>query len=814
MRYLSLSWKMLLLMLSMLLVLLVWFTSLSLLHMNEQFKRQQAQRKIQGQQYFQYYNQSVEQQLFSWMQSYAELQQLNRQPDFSHFAAALPQQIELLQFNFSVQQLTLLGPDQQPLYQHGAALPIDHLAMAQRTLAAQSPQSVIWCDIQCYKVLGLPLLNAQGDVAVLLMVTELSEVLYNIHQTLGTEVALFSADKAAGGEQQVRLLQTSDKALMQAIYQQLPLDFDIGAASIDGLIIDVTQYSYYLHLIPLAPEDSKAHYLLMVENVSAEMQDKQHYQRKIVWVAVACFIGMLLLILLISRRITSRILRLANALPLLAQRRYQEFRQSSQLKPGLLQDELSTFNQSVLTLSYQLEDLDQQLADNTARLQQMAMFDQLTGLANRNLLQYQLQQALSALVTHPGYVGLLFLDLDKFKNINNSRTHAVGDQLLLQTANRLQSLVAAADIVCRFGGDEFAIVLPHITGHEQAELMASQVLAAFGEPFQLEQAAVSLSASIGLSLTSNAELSPEELIRRADLAMYQAKNNGRNCYYAFNEQMSSDLATRLQLEAELRRALELQQFRLFLQPQVDLRSGHLAGFEALLRWQHPERGLVPPDEFISVLEQAQLIVDVGYWVFERCCQLSIELNTLGLNNTVIALNLAADQFLQPELPQRFQQLLQQYQLRGEQFELELTESTLVSHVGQTLDVMHQLKALGFAFAIDDFGTGYSSLNYLKRMPVDTIKIDKTFVLGMLDNSSDYQIIVSTIAMVHKLGLQVVAEGVEAQQHLQMLQQHHCDMVQGYYFSRPLAPAQLIEFVRDEVLQQNWPARLLSCSNKD
>lgn len=809
MRYMSLSWKMLLLMLSMLLLLLIWFTSLSLLHMSEQFKRQQTQRKVQGQQYFQFYNQSVEQQLFSWMQSYAELQQLTRQPDFSLFAGALPQQIESLQFNFALRQLTLLGPQLQPLYQHGTPLALDSTALIQRTLTAQSPQSEIWCDVQCYKVLGLPLLNAQGQVAVLLMVTDLSDVLYSIHQMLGTDVALLSADQAASGVQQIRLLQTSDKQLMQAIYQQLPTDLDISAARTEGLVVAVAQSSYYLHLIPLAPGNNTAHFLLMVEDVSAEMQEKQRYQRQILWVAAACFIGILLLILLINRRISRRILQLAAALPLLAQRRYQEFRQSSQLNPGLLQDELSTFHQSVLTLSYELEDLDQQLADNTARLQQMAMFDQLTGLANKNLLQYQLQQALLALDSQPGYVGLLFLDLDKFKTINNSRSHAVGDKLLQETAARLKNLASLTDIVCRFGGDEFAIVLPHLTEPEQADKMAKRVLAVFGEPFLLEQGAVSLSASIGLSLAASAELSPEELIRRADLAMYQAKNNGRNCYFAFNEQMSSDLASRLQLEAELRRAVELQQFRLFLQPQVDLRSGKLAGFEALIRWQHPERGLVAPDEFISVLEQAQLIVDVGYWVFERCCQLSNELSVLGLENTVIALNLAADQFLQPDLPQRFQQLLQQYQLRGEQFELELTESTLVSHVSQTLDVMHQLKALGFAFAIDDFGTGYSSLNYLKRMPVDTIKIDKSFVLGMLDNPSDYQIIVSTIAMVQKLGLQVVAEGVETAQHLAMLQQHHCDLVQGYYFARPLAPAQLVAFVRDEVLQQNWPATLLS-----
>lgn len=807
MRYMSLSWKILLLMLSMLLLLLAWFTSLSLLHMNDQFNRQQALRKVQGQQYFQLYNRSVDQQLLTWMQSFAELQQVTGHDSFAPFAAMLPGQIESLQLNFALRQLVLFGPAQQVLYQSSPQLSEHSDDILQQTLRQQSPQAMIRCDEQCYKLLTLPLLNADGEVAVVLMVTELTEVLFNLHQTLGTEVALLSYQPGQTITQQFRLLQASNRQLIRTLYQQLPDDVEVGSVRSDGIIIAVADLSYYLHLIPLDPDNAMSYQLLMVEDVSSAMQDKKRYQQQILSVAAGCFVAVLVLILFITRRISSRILQLANALPLLAQRRYHEFRHASQLPVGLLQDELSTFSQSVINLSYELEHLDQRLADKTTALQQVAMFDPLTGLANRNLLQQQLRVALAGLPLHSGYVGLLFLDLDKFKTINNSRSHATGDLLLIETAQRLQSLCINGEVVCRFGGDEFALVMPHISDPQQAELMAWRVLAVFDQPFLQGQGAVSLSASIGISFTAEPGLAEEELIRRADLAMYQAKSNGRNCYYVFNEQMSSDLANRLQLEAELRQAITLQQFSLSLQPKVNLRNGQLAGFEALLRWHHPVRGQVGPDEFISVLEQAQLIVDVGYWVFERCCQLSNELADMGLPHVVIAVNLSADQFLQPGLPERFRQLMQQYNVSGQQFELELTESTLVSHVSQTLDIMHQLKALGFSFAIDDFGTGYSSLNYLKRMPVDTIKIDKSFVLGMLDNPSDYQIIASTIAMVQKLGLQVVAEGVENYQQLQLLQQHHCDLVQGFYFSRPLSQAQLNAFVQ-EVTQHKWPAQLL------
>lgn len=807
MRYLSLSWKIMLLMLSMLLLLLGWFTSLSLLHMNDQFNRQQALRKVQGQQYFQLYNRSVDQQLLTWMQTFAELQQVTGREGFSQLAAALPGQTESLQLNFALRQLVLFGPEQQVLYQNNTQLSEHSSDILQRTIRQQSPQAVIRCDTQCYKLLTLPLLDAQGNVAVLFMITELTDVLFNLHQTLGTEVALLSYQPGKTVARQFDMLQASNRALMAQLYQQLPDDVELGSASSDGIIIAVADLSYYLHLIPLDPDNAMSYQLLMVEDVSSAMQDKKRYQRQILLVAAGCFVAVLVLILFITRRVSSRILQLAAALPLLAQRRYNEFRYASQLRGGLLQDELTTFNHSVLNLSYELEHLDLRLADNTAALEKIAMFDPLTGLANRNLLQQQLRAALAGLPQHSGYVGLLFLDLDKFKTINNSRSHATGDLLLIETAQRLQSLCEGDEVVCRFGGDEFALVMPHMSDPQQAEVMAWRVLALFDQPFLHGQGAVSLSASIGISFTPDPQLAEEELIRRADLAMYQAKSNGRNCYYVFNEQMSFDLANRLQLEAELRQAIRQHQFSLSLQPKVNLRSGGFAGFEALLRWHHPVRGMVSPDEFITVLEQAQLIVDVGYWVFERCCQLSNELADMGLPQAVIALNMSADQFLQPDLPDRFGQLMQRYNVSGQQFELELTESTLVSHVSQTLDVMHQLKAQGFSFAIDDFGTGYSSLNYLKRMPVDTIKIDKSFVQGMLDNPSDYQIIASTIAMVQKLGLQVVAEGVESYQQLQLLQQHHCDLVQGFYFSRPLCEAQLAAFV-SQVTQHKWPAQLL------
>lgn len=808
-RYLSLSWKMLLLMLSMLLLLLLGFTSLSLLHMQEQFQRQQAQRHAQGQQYFTFYNQAVEQQLLTWLQSYAELQQLHHATDFNQFAEQLLQQTELLQQNFSVTKFSLFNPQQQLLQQSGGSMPDAARVILQQTEQQQRPQSAIHCDKRCYKLLSLPLLNKYGDVAVLLLVTELTEVLYSMHQTLGVDVAVVHYQAALTDGLAAGLLQASNRELVQKIYSQLADDSDITSLRQQGTVVKLDHQQFYLHRIPLDNKQPDEYLLLVLEDISEVMRENIRYQQKVLWLAAGCFVAMALLILLLTRSLSRRILHLAQTLPLLAQRRYVQFRQRSASAAGVITDELSLFSDAVQTLSHDLEKLDQQLAEKTGSLEQMAMFDQLTGLGNRNMLQYQLQQALAALAQHPGFVGIVFLDLDKFKNINNSRSHAVGDQLLIETAARLRQVVSATDIVCRFGGDEFAIVIPHLTDVGQAEQLATQVLAIFNQPFALQHGSVKLTASIGVSTSNDSNISSEELIRQADLAMYQAKNNGRNCFYLFNQQMSSDLANRLQLEAELRLAIVQQQFYLCFQPQVNLASGKLSGFEALLRWQHPQRGVVAPDEFISVLEQTQLIVDVGYWVFEHSCRYCVALIAQGLTDITISVNVSAAQFLQADLPQKLAQLLQQFGLSAHHFELELTESTLVSQVSQTLDVMYQLKAQGFSFAIDDYGTGYSSLNYIKRMPVDTIKIDKSFVLGMLDNPSDYQIVVSTIAMVQKLGLQVVAEGVESLAHLALLRKHNCNVAQGYYLSRPIAESQLSEFVSHDVLQQQWPVSLLS-----
>lgn len=807
MRYLSLSWKMLLMMQLLLILVLVCFTGLSLLHVNEQFNRQQQAKRAQGQQYFEQYSQLLEQRLLTWVQTFSDLQPLGEKDDFSHLAAKLATQSESLQMHFGVKRLALFDTKQQLLYQFGLEKLASPGQLVQQVMQLQQPKSTTFCVEQCYKQLALPILNKQGEVAILVMTIDLTEVLYNLHQTLNLDVAIINYQANKPRMQRISIVQASDLELVTGLYRHTDNDVQLSDVQQDGLIIELNNVFYYLQLIALDSDTDIKHLLVMVEDISTVIAENRRYQTQIVLIALISFILLLLLIWFTTRRISGRILRLAQALPLLAKRQYKEFHQQNKLESSLFQDEITTFQRSVTSLANELEVLDEKLLENTSQLRKMAMFDSLTGLANRNSLQQDLSQALVNVKENTAYVGLIFFDLDNFKNVNNSRSHIVGDQLLIAVANRLQQFRKRAQIY-RVGGDEFALVLTEIAQANIAEKVAEQVQRLFKLPFITPSTQLTLSASIGISCAFDDSISGDELIRQADLAMYQAKQKGRNRYFLFDAKMSDDLATRLQLEAELKQAIVKQQFSLSLQPKICLTTGRLHSFEALIRWQHPERGVVAPDYFIDALEQAQLMVDVGYWVFERSCQLCVAMVAQGLTDVVIAVNLSATQFLKADLAENFGKILEKYQLDGKQFELELTENTLVGNISQTLDVMYQLKALGFSFAIDDFGTGYSSLNYLKRMPVDTIKIDKSFVQGMQENESDLQIVISTIAMVHKLGLKVVAEGVETLENVGQLRDFQCDILQGYYFSRPIPEAEINQFVQ-KVLTEQWPKSLLT-----
>ncbi|WP_114973483.1 EAL domain-containing protein [Rhodoferax ferrireducens] len=436
-----------------------------------------------------------------------------------------------------------------------------------------------------------------------------------------------------------------------------------------------------------------------------------------------------------------------------------------------------------------VEDITE-LKVQAAHIEQLAFYDHLTGLPNRRLLHDRLQQALSLGTRNHLYGAVLMLDLDNFKRINDTRGHDVGDRLLVETALRIQSCVRQADTVARLGGDEFIVVLVDLSADEaqaalQAEGVGKKILAAINQPCMLANQLHHSSASMGLCLFLGQNATLDELLKRADSAMYQAKSSGRNTLRFYDPQIQASLETRISLESELRNALAGSQLKLYYQIQIDNTQGVL-GAEVLLRWQHPQRGLVLPDQFIPIAEETGLILPIGEWVLRTACeQLKVWATDPVTEKFVLAVNVSARQFRQSDFVSMVCQILAQTGINPEKLKLELTESLVLHNVVDTIAKMKALNQQGIHFSMDDFGTGYSSLSQLTLLPIQQLKIDKSFVSNIDTNHNDAIVVQTIIGMANNLGLRVIAEGVETQEQRACLERFGCQTYQGYLFGRPV-----------------------------
>lgn len=427
-----------------------------------------------------------------------------------------------------------------------------------------------------------------------------------------------------------------------------------------------------------------------------------------------------------------------------------------------------------------------ELAGSNARLTQLAHFDPLTGLANRKHWMEQADATLESARRHGDAMAVMFIDLDRFKHINDSLGHSMGDRLLAAVAGRLRGCLRARDVLARLGGDEFVILLPRLKGREGATVAARKVMAALMEPLLLDQHELSVSASVGLAYFPGDGDSVETLLRHADTAMYAAKDAGRNGWRFFSNEMNEHLSQRMFIENGLRRALAQGELFLEYQPQVETLSGRLVGAEALLRWRHPERGLIPPDRFIPVAEDSGLIEPLGQWVLEQACRQLRAWEDAGLRGLNLAVNISALEFNRPQFLQRVRDTLAATGAPAHQLELEITESLLMQALPDLNERLGELTALGLSLSLDDFGTGYSSLGYLKRLPLKHLKIDRGFVADVPGDPEGEAIIRATLSMAHDLGLGVVAEGVEHESQRDFLLGHGCELLQGWWVARPMA----------------------------
>ncbi|HXB97920.1 MAG TPA: EAL domain-containing protein [bacterium] len=417
-------------------------------------------------------------------------------------------------------------------------------------------------------------------------------------------------------------------------------------------------------------------------------------------------------------------------------------------------------------------------------MRHQAYFDGLTGLPNRQLFFDRLSVAIEQASRENRLLAVLFLDLDRFKNVNDSLGHNVGDLLLFDAADRLGDCLRKSDTVSRLGGDEFTVLLSEIASPEDAALVAEKIIQSINQPYLLQEQSINIGVSVGIAIYPEHGHNADDLIKNADTAMYQTKDNGRNTYVVYNSG-SDGSRDKLGLESQLRQAIENQEFVVYYQPKISLATGLLHGAEALVRWQHPTRGLVPPDEFIPLAEETRLIVPLGEWVLAESCRQAKRWEDADVK---ISVNLSPWQLHKPDLIQRVDKVLAATGVDPNHIELEITETTAMKNPGLTLTVLRELSSRGLSISLDDFGKGYSSLNYLKQFPVNTIKIDMSFIRDVLTEPKDSAIVRAIILLAQNLNMQVLAEGVETQAQAEFLRQEGCDLAQGYYYSRPVTAA--------------------------
>jgi diguanylate cyclase (GGDEF)-like protein len=817
-RFVSVPVKLLVLVIGALLLLTAIFSYLSLSRLNQEFTQYQSDTLRKGQAQFSVQNNVLRQKILTWLESFSDIVRLKEQADFDVLAQEFAAQFDTLQMNQNVENVWLVSANNEELYLSNAIPKFVQLSI-ENVLKHQQPEHTLYCEGQCVQLITIPVLNGKGDMAIVAMTVSLVDMIYYINQALDNELAVVSFSRVdklvstTGNEEAIiladaKFISSTNTQLVSELFMSNQEIVNSEMINFQGIKATASDSSYLINLIPIANTRDDFYYLALIDDATIFTDKYQQNRWQFLIFTLVVLIALVIVVHFVASPFTRRLLVLSDVLPLLAKKEFDRFRQTDLQRNGKYIDELDILANAATELSFELEQLNIEIEQKTKELENIAMYDLLTGLPNRNMLNYQLRKAFLNVSRSDGQIAVLFLDLDDFKKVNDSHGHTDGDKLLIQAANRLRSSIRRVDMACRFGGDEFVVVLGHIYNENDAVLVAQEILEAFKEPIKIQNSLFYVSTSIGIAFAPEDMTQSEDLISYADIAMYEAKDDGGAKYHIYHEEMYKKVALRVMMESEVRQALAKNQFSLSLQPQLDAKTKKLYGFEALLRWQHPERGMVSPEDFIPLLENSQHMVELGYWVIRRCFELCQTFIDKGLTDVRIAINLSAGQFADPHLTPYLTGLLTEFSLKASHFELELTEQTLVKNIDSAIEMMNSLRDVGFSFAIDDFGTGYSSLAYLKKMPVDVIKIDKSFVFGMLENRADYQIIMSTIAMVKNLGLQVIAEGVETSAQLRSLTENDCDIIQGYYFSKPIPETKLMEFIDTKIVNGYWKVSAL------
>lgn len=729
-------------------------------------------------------------------------------------ATALDRHWQILQLEWGLEAGAIYGLDGELVQRWGSKAPSVAQSWARKVSETRYPVNAINCEFDCLHYVVSPAMVGGAYVGVLLIASDsvdsvltmqaISQSIVGIVSEVKPELAstLESSEFSDIRDWGVRVHAMTDRSssvpLLKKVAEEHPFRY-----LLDEEPRVIWQGSYELSVFPIATSGGPRAYALLLEDIATENLRIGTATRQSIGIGVAGLLVSELLLLLVLWRPTSHLQRQAEVLPLLAKSAFEKVRESLDNRqnwgPLNYRNELDILDQTAIELSYQLESLEKTVIERTEELRDLALNDSLTGLANRRFCTEMATNAVHLAKRNGQAIALLFIDLDYFKKINDSLGHEIGDRVLKLVAERLRSCVRPSDTVARLGGDEFVILLQNINESRNAGHVAEKVLERLAAPMHIADYELFVSGSIGIVLAPQDGDRSDELIRRADMAMYKAKERGRNKYQFFTQSMHDEASESLTLENDLRHAIDEQEFVLHYQPKIDLKSNRIVGAEALVRWQSSRRGgMVFPDVFIPVLEETGLILPLGEWVFKQACAQVSEWRKTCEESVCVAINLSPRQFADPRLRETLERIIESEQVSPEDIEIEITESMLAEDYERAVEVLNSLREVGVALSIDDFGTGYSSLAHLKRFPVNALKVDREFVRNIPEDKEDMEITSAVIAMAHKLGLKVVAEGVENQEHVEFLRENRCDYGQGYLYSKPIAPEQFEDLLKRDL----------------
>lgn len=568
-----------------------------------------------------------------------------------------------------------------------------------------------------------------------------------------------------------------------------------------GLLEDSIILNDKIHIRQKINFENKAIGSLFIQaDISSLYADILNY---LVYTSSVAFLGLALaslLLLKLRKSITSPLQQLTRLMNSVIQKNDYSLRANNNSN-----DEIGVLSQGFNKMLAQIQVNDEKLAFELSErnraekhLDKLAYYDVTTDLPNRHFFHKQLDLSVERAITSKQKMVLLFLDLDNFKIVNDTAGHKTGDLLLKQASSRLSNVIRQNDYICRIGGDEFAIIIENIDGIDDVTIVTKKCIDALSNPFVFEGNKFFIGVSIGVSICPDDTITANELLVNADMAMYEAKIRGKNNFQFFDYEMNIVHSLKYQLESDLRHAIQKNQLELYYQPLVNANNGLLTGVEALMRWHHPEKGTILPNDFIPIAEETGLILQLGKWLIEVACQQGKQLVDAGLEDIIIAINVSGIQIREHGFIDDVTDALKVSGLPPEILEIELTESTLMDDSELIIQKVNELKKLGIHISIDDFGTGFSSMNYLKSFPISKLKIDQSFVSGLPKNNEDIAIVRAIIAMAHGLGIEVIAEGVENMEQAAMLSEYDCDMFQGYYYAKPMPFNEMLELDNPQI----------------